>query len=88
MKRCVRTIGLIAMLSLVLASGGCSDQKVTSWSVFTNMSPELGTLTRSNGQDAMDTARVFDNNLRATRDDFQRLWLLDRNSALHPYPIP
>ncbi len=88
MKRCVWTIGLVAMLGLGLASAGCSDQKVTSWSVFTNMSPELGTLTRSNGQDAMDNARVFDNNLRAARDDFQRLWLLDHSSTLHPYPIP
>ena len=82
--------GLLAAagLTLALAVGGCSENRVTAASVRANPSPELESMAMSHEQRENDHARTLDTNLRQVWDDLDMLMLNNEPSHGSRYPIP
>ena len=84
---------LALCITLLWAAAGCeSDPKsldpISVEAIRANMTPELMSTAKSEGQALNHNARVLDNNNRGIWDDLSRLMFLDRSSGLTPYPSP
>ncbi|MEM1211413.1 MAG: hypothetical protein AAGI68_03860 [Planctomycetota bacterium] len=78
---------LSVMAAALTLSTGCSS-KITSGEIRANPSPELYSTAETYEELRNDTAQVNDWNIRSLRDDWTRLWLMDRGSRLTVYPSP
>lgn len=77
---------VLACLSLVVLVG-CSN-KITAWSVQSDMSPELMTMSQTPGQQMNNFARAFDTNLRYGQDDLYRVMMWDQPNDIGTIPVP
>ena len=88
-----RTHRLLAAagLTLMLIAGGCTTQAEREFITAQDVrgkTPELATISRSEGQLKNKEARVINSYFRGMRTDISRLLLLDHNTRLTPYPLP
>ena len=85
--RAVRLLIPCLVLASMLFIGGCAS-KTSSRHIRNNYTPELYSQVRNYEQYRNDGARVQNHAWRTMRDDWQRLWLRDKNTQLTPIPVP
>lgn len=73
--------------SMLFISVGCAS-KTSSRHIRNNYTPELYSQVRNHEQYTNDGHRVVNHGWRTMRDDWQRLWLRDKNTQLSPIPVP
>jgi hypothetical protein len=89
--RSLKSIGSAGALALVasLMLGGCSaKQDELTVEDVRGKTPELATLTDSEGQFKNREARVVNSYLRALRTDISKVLLLHSNTQLTEPPLP
>ena len=84
---------LLVMLSIAtLLLAGCGhgakadSDDVRYGAILTNLTPELAGLATTQNNNRGNSAVVGNINMRLFVDDWNRIWLMDRPSALSPYP--
>jgi len=77
----------LAMLTLVGCTTPSERQFITAKNVR-GKTPELATITRSEGQLKNKEAKVINSYIRGMRTDISRVLLLDHNTRLVPYNLP
>jgi len=82
------TVGVL-MLVLTVSAGTLSGCKqVDKHRVWSDMSPEMSSLSRTRDQRTTQKKRAHDTNLRQLNEDWDRIWLNDRPLWLSEYPVP
>lgn len=81
----VLTVVFLCLTLAVLT--GCGN-KITPWSVRTNMSPELMTMNQTSGQQINDFARAFDTNVRYAQNDLYRVMMWDQPNDMGTMAVP
>ena len=81
-----RILAVLVCVTLAFLAG-CGN-KVTPWSVRTNMSPELMTMNKTSGQQMNNFARAFDTNLRYGQDDLYRVMMWDQPNDMGGAAMP
>ncbi len=83
----------VLLTGLIVTAPGCESEPksvdpVSVEEIRKDMTPELFSTGKSEGQAANHNARVIDNNTRGIWDDLSRLFFFDETSPLTPYPTP
>jgi hypothetical protein len=79
---------VLTMLGLATGCESQQEKTVTVEDVRNNLSPNFNTVIYSEEQVKNNWAVTLDVNERELRDDWNRMWFLERPQRLTPYPMP
>jgi len=92
MKRIYGLFAAVTLAASLIALSGCAsgseDDRFITAADVRGTTPELATITRSEGQLKNKEARVIDTYFRGLRSDISRALLLDTPTRLAPHPMP
>ncbi len=86
-----RRFAVLSLAGLAVVLTGCQNP-ASPWSrdgrIRANLTPELNTLDQTDVDVKNQLALLTNENLRMARDDWLKIWYLDRPSRLTQFPMP